>query len=496
MKKSKESPKKTKKEYNLDKSDKQAWFLSPFVFILFCTTLISSIAFGLQNKQNSSTKITSINSEFVNLNASSDSWSCPYLSSGETENLNSIVFYNPSDLTTKVTLQLFNIDGSLLNSKDFPLEPKASFSQLLSAYGKNLNVTALVESFGAPVIVYRDLKLSDGKEILPCSKNPKDVLEFDNLTTKRNTNTTLMLANPHDDSIVVDIKARLVDTSSTPYKVVLDDVRGVVISAFGRTDIDLQAAFGRYSLIDLTVITRSGFITGEALVDYKDEGIASGQTIVTSSLTNNLTSTSYAFGNSPLNIYGQSNTGTSTFVDVDSYGSENRILSEPGQSLTVGATMPIVDPGVEFGYHVVKLTSKQGKKVTNSEEDTRSELLQKNLSYNTFVAGNITKDTVSSYNASSLTSKSILLASTDTDNIAIYNTSKKTTKVTVTFISNSIIPQKTIELQANSFTSFSMNDLDIAPGTILLSIDSTQDIVVSSARSDFSGITNGVYLKK
>jgi hypothetical protein len=121
------------------------------------------------------------------------------------------------------------------------------------------------------MVVYRSLLLSDGQEIIPCVKTPSSIIELDNLVTKRNTNSYLYLNNPHNVSVVVDIKAKVSGhIHMDPFGIVLDDSRGIVIGAFGRADVDLQAMFGRYSLLNITVVSRSGFISGEALVDYKD----------------------------------------------------------------------------------------------------------------------------------------------------------------------------------------------------------------------------------
>ena len=163
--------------------------------------------------------------------------------------------------------------------------------------------------------------------MLPCVKNPKDILELDNLTTAQYTNTTLILNNPFSADVVVDVNARLVDNTQSPFKVLLDDAKAIVIPGHGRVDIDVQKTFGRYPMINLTVQTRSGFISGEAIVNKQIANTSNGQTIVTSSLSNYTNDTSYIFGNSPLTIYAQSNLSKSAALDIKAYGTDNRTIA-------------------------------------------------------------------------------------------------------------------------------------------------------------------------
>ena len=285
-----------------EKSKKKRNFLipsltSPIFFIIICALVVAGAFYGTKNISPKSKKIDSINSEFVNLNSVSDSWSCPYLVSNSTSVDNQIIYYNPSDKEANITVHLYNLDGSLLSSKDFKLKSKSSLSELVSTYGENVNASGVIESFGSPIVVYRNIVLSDGPEVLPCVKNPKDILELDNLTTAQYTNTTLILNNPFSADVVVDVNARLVDNTQSPFKVLLDDAKAIVIPGHGRVDIDVQKTFGRYPMINLTVQTRSGFISGEAIVNKQIANTSNGQTIVTSSLSNYTNDTSYIFGN-------------------------------------------------------------------------------------------------------------------------------------------------------------------------------------------------------
>ena len=240
-----------------EKSKKKRNFLipsltSPIFFIIICALVVAGAFYGTKNISPKSKKIDSINSEFVNLNSVSDSWSCPYLVSNSTSVDNQIIYYNPSDKEANITVHLYNLDGSLLSSKDFKLKSKSSLSELVSTYGENVNASGVIESFGSPIVVYRNIVLSDGPEVLPCVKNPKDILELDNLTTAQYTNTTLILNNPFSADVVVDVNARLVDNTQSPFKVLLDDAKAIVIPGHGRVDIDVQKTFGRYPMINLT----------------------------------------------------------------------------------------------------------------------------------------------------------------------------------------------------------------------------------------------------
>lgn len=483
-----------------ENSDEDRGFLnklrSPLAVIVICALLISGAAFGFSNvEKNDSGKVNPINSEYVDVNSLSDSWSCPYLSSGATENNNSIIFYNPGFKTADVSMKLNNVDGSELANKDYEIKSNEVESEAISTFGTGANVSALIESFGAPIIVYRQLRLSDGLEIIPCVKNPQDVLEFDNLVTKRNTNTTLMLSNPHNESVVVDVKARLFNTDQTPFQVQLDDLKGVVIPAFGRMDIDLQAVFGRHSIINVSVDTRSGFISGEALVDYKDGGDNEGQSIVSSSFSNLMNNTSFIFNAAPINILAQSSTTNTASVDIEALGTGNRVLNAEPQSLAIGSASPIADPGAEYGFHALKFTTNiESRKGSDLDKELGGDTLESDIPFISIVSRYLSKDKVSSYTATSNKSKEIILATRDDDTVGFLNPSDKEAKVSVSFIGTSL-PSRKLTLAPNSFDFFSLNELELS-GFVMLKIVANQNIVASSIRSDFGGVTSGVYLKK
>ena len=438
-----------------EKSKKKRNFLipsltSPIFFIIICALVVAGAFYGTKNISPKSKKIDSINSEFVNLNS---------------------------------------VSGSLLSSKDFKLKSKSSLSELVSTYGENVNASGVIESFGSPIVVYRNIVLSDGPEVLPCVKNPKDILELDNLTTAQYTNTTLILNNPFSADVVVDVNARLVDNTQSPFKVLLDDAKAIVIPGHGRVDIDVQKTFGRYPMINLTVQTRSGFISGEAIVNKQIANTPNGQTIVTSSLSNYTNDTSYIFGNSPLTIYAQSN------LDIKAYGTDNRTIATQEQSINVGSTISIADPGVEFGFHVVEIISNAGKIITKNGASNDEVLAQNRSSFVSYVGSFTNNETLSASTVTSLTSKSIVLVARDSDTLGLFNPSTKTTKVNVSFIDTNI-KQLSFEIGPNSFFRYVLNEVDLKPGVVVLSIDSTQDLVASSSRIGLSGITNGVYIKK
>ncbi|MEI2834066.1 MAG: hypothetical protein V9G25_04660 [Acidimicrobiia bacterium] len=483
-----------------EKSKKKRNFLipsltSPIFFIIICALVVAGAFYGTKNISPKSKKIDSINSEFVNLNSVSDSWSCPYLVSNSTSVDNQIIYYNPSDKEANITVHLYNLDGSLLSSKDFKLKSKSSLSELVSTYGENVNASGVIESFGSPIVVYRNIVLSDGPEVLPCVKNPKDILELDNLTTAQYTNTTLILNNPFSADVVVDVNARLVDNTQSPFKVLLDDAKAIVIPGHGRVDIDVQKTFGRYPMINLTVQTRSGFISGEAIVNKQIANTSNGQTIVTSSLSNYTNDTSYIFGNSPLTIYAQSNLSKSAALDIKAYGTDNRTIATQEQSINVGSTISIADPGVEFGFHVVEIISNAGKIITKNGASNDEVLAQNRSSFVSYVGSFTNNETLSASTVTSLTSKSIVLVARDSDTLGLFNPSTKTTKVNVSFIDTNI-KQLSFEIGPNSFFRYVLNEVDLKPGVVVLSIDSTQDLVASSSRIGLSGITNGVYIKK
>ena len=491
MKKIKQS-----KNTEIKSTKNKAGISSALIFIVIIISIVSGAAFALKDKHDAST-VETINSEYVNLNAKSDAWSCPYLVSGDTDNSNALIIYNPSDVVSNVIVKIYNIKGELINEKDVEIKPKARISESIFSYGANLNASAIVESFGSPIVVYRSLLLSDGQEIIPCVKTPSSIIELDNLVTKRNTNSYLYLNNPHNVSVVVDIKAKLVDTSMDPFGIVLDDSRGIVIGAFGRADVDLQAMFGRYSLLNITVVSRSGFISGEALVDYKDGYVTNGQTIVTSSYSENMSDTSYLFTKSPANIFAQSNTLASSILNVASIGTENRLINSEEQTLGAGATSSIVDLGTEFGFHVVKTKVKHNKaKKTKSDTERVDEIIKSNKPFISIVSSYLTNEIVSASASTSSKSKNVILAAKDSDTVAIYNTSKNKSKVSISFIGDTKEPQKNIEIDGNSLITFSLNDTETSPNIVILSIDSTQEIVVAGTRIGFSGVTNGVYVKK
>lgn len=470
---------------------------SPLFIIVICALLISGAAFGFSEvKKNDSGKINAINSEYVDINSISDSWNCPFLTSGVTENSNSLILFNPGTKASETSLKLYGVDGKELASRDYKIAAGESKVEAISSFGNSVNASAVIESFGAPVVVYRQLSLSDGREILPCVRNPQDVLELDNLVTKRNTNSTLILSNPHNESVVVDIKARLFNTDQTPFTVQLDDSKGVVIPAYGRTDVDLQATFGRHSMINITVDTRSGFISGEALVEYKDGGDNEGQTIVTSSVSNLMRDETYVFGSSPLNILAQSSTLKTASVDLEALGTGNRVLNAEPQSLAIGSASTLIDPGAEYGFHAVKLKTniEQGKGNSNLDQDLDSEDSETEIPFISIVSRYLGKDEVGSNTASSLKSKNVILATLDDDYVGILNPTLKNAKVTISFLGTNI-PSKTLTLSANSYDGFSLNDLELS-GLTLLKIESTQEIAVAASRTDLSGVTSGVYLKK
>ena len=469
MKKIKQS-----KNTEIKSTKNKAGISSALIFIVIIISIVSGAAFALKDKHDAST-VETINSEYVNLNAKSDAWSCPYLVSGDTDNSNALIIYNPSDVVSNVIVKIYNIKGELINEKDVEIKPKARISESIFSYGANLNASAIVESFGSPIVVYRSLLLSDGQEIIPCVKTPSSIIELDNLVTKRNTNSYLYLNNPHNESVVV----------------------GIVIGAFGRADVDLQAMFGRYSLLNITVVSRSGFISGEALVDYKDGNVTNGQTIVTSSYSENMSDTSYLFTKSPANIFAQSNTLASSILNVASIGTENRLINSEEQTLGAGATSSIVDLGTEFGFHVVKTKVKHNKaKKTKSDTERVDEIIKSNKPFISIVSSYLTNEIVSASASTSSKSKNVILAAKDSDTVAIYNTSKNKSKVSISFIGDTKEPQKNIEIDGNSLITFSLNDTETSPNIVILSIDSTQEIVVAGTRIGFSGVTNGVYVKK
>lgn len=492
--KPKEAPKAEKTK--IEKTPISMKFKSPIFLIIICAVLLTGAALGFSNvSKDNSGKINAINPEYVDLTSGSDAWNCPYLTSGADETYNSIAILNPGTRTSEISLKLYDINGKEIASKDYSLKPGESKRESISSFGKNINASAVVQSFGSPIVVYRLLALSDGKELLPCVRNSQDIIELDNLVTKRNTNTTLMLSNPHNEAVVADVRGRLFDSDKAPFQVQLDDLKGVVIPAFGRIDVDLQAAFGRHAMINVTVDTRSGFISGEALVDYKEGGDVQGQTIVTSSYSNLIENNSYLFGYAPLNIFAQSNTLNTASIDLESIGTGNRTLNAESTSVAIGSATSLSDPGVDYGFHGVKIDTNIGSsKNVSSGNSSDVELSYSGRPFVSVVSSFLSKGIVSSNTALSLKSKDIILPALDDDFIGILNPSAKDCKVTISFLGTNIAA-KQFNLLANSFESFSLNDYELS-GLTFLKIEATQNVVASASRIDFSGITRGVYLKK
>ena len=213
------------------------------------------------------------------------------------------------------------------------------------------------------------------------------------------------------------------------------------------------------------------------------------------SLSNYTNDTSYIFGNSPLTIYAQSNLSKSAALDIKAYGTDNRTIATQEQSINVGSTISIADPGVEFGFHVVEIISNAGKIITKNGASNDEVLAQNRSSFVSYVGSFTNNETLSASTVTSLTSKSIVLVARDSDTLGLFNPSTKTTKVNVSFIDTNI-KQLSFEIGPNSFFRYVLNEVDLKPGVVVLSIDSTQDLVASSSRIGLSGITNGVYIKK
>ena len=162
-----------------------------------------------------------------------------------------------------------------------------------------------------------------------------------------------------------------------------------------------------------------------------------------------------------------------------------------------GATSSIVDLGTEFGFHVVKTKVKHNKaKKTKSDTERVDEIIKSNKPFISIVSSYLTNEIVSASASTSSKSKNVILAAKDSDTVAIYNTSKNKSKVSISFIGDTKEPQKNIEIDGNSLITFSLNDTETSPNIVILSIDSTQEIVVAGTRIGFSGVTNGVYVKK
>ncbi|MFN8015360.1 MAG: hypothetical protein U0R17_01965 [Acidimicrobiia bacterium] len=438
-----------------------------YVIILVCALLVSATL--LLTNQLSARAIdqpTFTPADALKVSASTTSWVCPVTG-------NSIVLLNP-DTTGKASVDVssFNASGNLEGKLKFNLDKFSVKNVDAAQLNANSASMIYVESFDSSVLVYRNVSFTDGTETVPCINDLGPKFDFTNMSTIRDSNAELVLANPYDEAVVVDISASLTNTDSNPPLVLADEMRGEIIPARSKVSIDLQSEFGRYPLISISTQSRSGFYGAEIVQTYSGANGVNGQSILTPASNIAYSNKLVWPGVNPTQISVVNNSFNSHSVNMTSYAIDKRSVTSEPQLISAGATAKLNIIGSDFGQHLVTLNLEKGS----------------NEALNLFSSWIYAKDdAVSSGSGIGKAIKRGVVASQSGDVLHVYNPSKKTAKITYVEVEGNI--ESKVTLKAGEY-----KDIPLNVKTLLVEVFSDRNIIFASSDTGFTHYTRPVEL--
>jgi hypothetical protein len=405
--------------------------------------------------------------------ALSTSWVCPISGAGIVSN--SVVISNPdTSRTANVEISLFDSLGNKIGSEIVKVEPNSFLIRSPNSLGAKNDTSLFVDSFSAPIAVFRSLKLSDGEELLGCVNDLRSTASFPNLTTIRNANSTLVLSNPYDEAVVVDINATLITLSEGGAIPTLDDIKGQIIPAKGRLDLDLQNQFGRFDVVSVDVASRSGFFAAEALIAYSGATGSNGQTVVSAaSELANRTQLNWA-GVDPTRIIAKNGSKNTFSLNSKALATDQRSLSPEPTPIPAGTSAILENLGLDFGIRNITLEVEEGSNKAN----------------NIYAAWIHASDSaVSSGSQKGQNSKSHLVPVTSGDRLNIFNSGKKQVKITYSILGSRAV--KSMTINPGIFTVVDLSELEISAATVV-QLNADRKVIVSSSNSTSSRFTPSI----
>jgi|GEM_PF-3104319 len=460
---------KMKKEKNLAKSSKLGFFTVFTCVAIFVVALLVTVGFDPVDKP----QPNFVPADSVKVSALSTSWSCPIAGGNGTSD--SIVVSNPDMArSANVEISIFDALGKKVNSEITKVEPNSFLVRNASSLRSNNQSTVFVESFSAPVAVFRSLNLSDGEELVGCVNDLGSKASFPNLTTIRNANSVIVLSNPYDEAVVVDVTANLFNTAEESSIPVLDDVKGQIIPAKGRLDLNLQSLFGRFDVASVDVVSRSGFFASEALITYAGAQNITGQTVVSAARDLSATKKLSWTGINPTRIVAKNGSVNTHSLNFVALALDNRSLSPEPKIMAAGTTSVLENLGADFGSRTITLSVEAGP---NKPRDIYAAWLHASA------------NAVSSGSQEGQNSRNHLVPVSKTSRLIIFNSGKKEAKVEYSILGSSKI--KTSAVETGTFKVIDLADLNIESVSII-KVDSNQNVVISSSSPGFSNFAPSV----
>ncbi len=412
----------------------------------------------------------------VNVSAFSTSWSCPIAGDPSQDDL--VILTNAdSDRSAQVKVMAHASDGAVLGRKNVDVPKLSSIEVALSDITDKADASLYIESFAGSVVPFRVLNLSDGIEFVQCKSATSAVKHYLGIQTLRNSNAELVLSNPYAQAVVVDITAQFLDGTVDPPRAGLGETRGVIISARGRTSINLQQEYGRYSQLNLKVSARSGFFVGEVLQTFDGLDDIFGQTIIGSSSALESNKKSFVPGARADFVSGYNDTATSQSVSLEAFSNDNRFVSLEPQSMIANSQGNFEVPGQDFLPRMLAALLESAES-QDSQGVFGSWLSRRN---NAVASGDLLHKQ----------SQAFVLPARGEDILYLYNPSKDVANVTIKYSKD--VKDTKIEVKGQSFIAIPIDFTD--PNTsVMLTLSSDKRISVGISNDRQSRYSSGINL--
>lgn len=412
----------------------------------------------------------------INLSSLSTSWTCPV--SGESKKGDALLLANPDQTrTSHIDISTFDLAGKELSKKSYEVAPASQMEIEVAEVLADESTSLFVESFSSSIAVFRSLSFSDGRELVSCLNNLDSRADFPNLQTIRNSNSTIIIANPFGEAIVIDLTANLLDSSVTPPIATIDEVRGIIVPAHGKMAIDLQAEFGRYPLVSAHLKSRSGFFAAEAIVTFKGAESVTGQTIVSSAYDFSHKGSITWVGAAPTRIAAFSESLNSHSVEVAAIATDKRAINGEAQILTPGTTSILNNVGADFANRTTVISINDGA----------------NQPSNIFASWlHASGQSVSGGSFAVQKSKRSIVPVGSEDNLQVYNPNNEKVTFTVTKLGSKAEQKFTID--ALSYRVFPLQEFEIKTISVI-EINAKKKIIIAAGDSTFASHSPGIEVR-
>lgn len=430
-----------------------------YVIIGACVLIMTlAFVFTQQVDARATPQPEKIPADSVKASSLSTSWICPI--SGSAASADSILLSNPDfDRSANVQVVSYDPAGNVTGKTELKIEPSATKEIGLNILGSNDASSILVDSFSGSIVVFRSMTLSDGVELLPCINNFSSQAVFPNLETIRNSNSIIVLANPYDEAVVVDVVGTLTDTSINPPISVLDEIRGVIIPAHGRVNLDLQSEFGRYGLVSVAVNSRSGFFGAEAFLSFTGGESVQGQTVVSAAPDISSSKNQSWVGVAPTRVVARNDSQHSFSLGITALASDKRSINGEPQVISPFTTSTLNNIGSDFLTRTMTLAIEDSSNKPN----------------NIFASWiHASGNAVSSGSTNHQGSLRALALVNNQDNLFIYNPNREKATIAIQILGSN--NKKEITLDGLLYTAVPLNFLALQSDSVL-EVTSTQKIV-------------------